>query len=217
MSKRVLLLCASAALFLSSCDGWPFSSGGYSPPTPVPSSTPLIETATPLILSPAPLTATLAASTETATISAATATLVEATPSEAVTPTLLPTVGSVTAQILGCDTSIDILHGMGAVTNAYVKIMNTTASPVPQFCATLNALDEGRPHPDKIKCLPTLPAGYQVTFKLTVDTTFKEKTPVQVDVTSGNTLLVRVGEPACTAIDLLPPDIDNLDLVKPIP
>ncbi len=106
---------------------------------------------------------------------------------------------------------------MGEVTNAYVEIMNTTADPVPEFCATLNALDEGRPHPDKTKCLPSLPAGYQVTFKLTVDTTYKENTPVQVDVDSGNTLLVRVGEPACTAIGLLLPDIDSLDVAKPIP
>ncbi len=106
---------------------------------------------------------------------------------------------------------------MGEVTNAYVKITNSTATDVPNLCATLNALDEGRPHPDKTKCLPILPSGFQVTFKLTVDSTYKQNTPVQVDITSDGTLLQRVGEAACTAIGVLPPDVDGLGTPQAIP
>lgn len=202
-------------MLVSGCGGWPFSPIHYGEATPVPSRTPSIQTATPRILSPVPLTATIATSTGTATIEASTE--VEETPTETVTPTQTVPVGAVDATILGCDTGIDILHGMGEVTNAYVTVRNTTGADVPDLCATLRALDEGRPHPDKTKCLPSLASGYQVTFKLTVDSTFQEATPVQVDVTSGQNLLIRVGEPACTAIGLLLPSLENLDVPRPIP
>ncbi len=216
--KTLVLLCACAALTLSGCSGWPFSPAHYGEATPVPSRTPSIQTATPLILSPVPLTvtATAATSTGTASIEAPTEE-VEETPTDTVTPTQTAIIGAVDATILGCDTGIDILHGMGEVTNAYVTIRNTTAADVPDLCATLRALDEGRPHPDKTKCLPSLPAHYQVTFKLTVDSTYQEATPIQVDVTSGQNLVIRVGEPACTAIGLLLPSVGNLDVPVPIP
>jgi hypothetical protein len=106
---------------------------------------------------------------------------------------------------------------MGEVTNAYVTIGNSGAADIPDFCATMRGLDEGRPHPDKTKCLPSIPAGYQVTFKLTVDTTYKQDTPIQVDITSANNLLLRSGEPACTAIGLLIPPAADLGVLKPIP
>ncbi len=107
---------------------------------------------------------------------------------------------------------------MGEVTNAYVTIENIGSSEIDDMCATLNGLDEGRPHPDKTKCIPALPAGYQVTFKLTVDTTFRQGTPIQVDVTSKNMgLLQRVGKDSCTDVDIFPPDYDGLGTVTPIP
>ncbi len=105
---------------------------------------------------------------------------------------------------------------MGEVTNAYVKIANTSSAAVPDLCATLRALDEGRPHPDKTKCLSSLPSGYQVMFKLTVDSTYKENSPVQVDVTSSGNLLERAGEPACTSIALILPTLDDLDVAVPL-
>ena len=184
----------------------------------MPSRTPEIETATPRILTPVPLTATAPTSTATLTGTASSPTLVEVTPSQTSTPTLVPSpAAALSTDILGCDTGIDVLHGMGEVTNAYVRIANPTAVDVPDLCATLRALDEGRPHPDKTKCLPSLPAGYQVTFKLTVDSTYKQDTPVQVDATSGEDLLQRAGEPACTAIGLFLPTLDDLNVAQPIP
>ncbi len=211
---KIFAWCAFFALALSACEGWPFQPAPYTPATIVPSRTPSIWTATPRILTPAPITAT--AETSTPITESPTATLAEGTPSETITPVVVPA-GSISANILGCDTSIDILHGMGDVTNAYVTISNTTRQDVPNLCATLNALDEGRLHPDKTKCLPSLSAGYQVTFKLTVDSTYKANTPVQVNVMSGDTLLVRAGEAACTAIGLLPVPIDDLGTPQPIP
>ena len=118
---------------------------------------------------------------------------------------------------MGCNTGIDLTHGMGEVTNAYVTISNLGSGQLENVCATLRGKDEGRVHPDKTKCLPALAAGYQVTQKLTVDTTFKEDTPIQIDVASNDDLLERVGKDSCTDIGLFPPGEDSLGVVIPIP
>ncbi len=106
---------------------------------------------------------------------------------------------------------------MGEVTNAFITIQNTGGLDLTNLCATLNALDEGRVHPDKTKCVASLPIGYQVSEKLTVDTTYKEASPIQVDVTVGGNLLQRVAQNSCTNIGLFPPNIGNLGTVTPIP
>jgi hypothetical protein len=106
---------------------------------------------------------------------------------------------------------------MGEVTNAYITVANTTAQDVPNACATLSALDEGRPHPNKTSCLPVLSAGYQVTLKLTVDSTYKASTPIQVELTSGNTLLFRTGQASCAAIGVVPPEGERFGTPEPIP
>lgn len=214
---KIVPWCICVALLLSGCEGWPASVIPYNATTPAPSRTPSIQTATPIIFSPVPTTATEPTSTSTLVTESPTETLVAVTPSETLTPTLPTPAGSVNAEILGCDTSIDIVHGMGEVTNAYVTITNTTSGDVPDMCATLRALDEGRPHPDKTKCVPLLSPGYQVALKLTVDSTYNENTPVQVDITSNGSLLLRVGEPACRAIGVLPPDLDGLGTPQPMP
>ena len=60
---------------------------------------------------------------------------------------------SVAVDILGCNTSIDITHGMGEVTNAYVTVKNTGMVDLPNTCALLRAIDEDREHPDKKVCV----------------------------------------------------------------
>ena len=152
----------------------------------------------------------------------ASATPITPTPQDATsTPTFIPTLTASTsvikADVLGCDTSVDITHGLGEVTNAYVTISNPTLSAVSDMCATLSALDEGQPHPDKTKCVPSLDSGYQLTLKLTVDTTYQQQTPIQIDITSQGNLLLRVGEPACTAIGLLLPAVSEIGIPRPIP
>src|SRR5512135_2017563 len=214
--KVPALLSTCAVLALTSCQGWSVPTITYNPATTAPSRTPSIQTATALVLTPTLITGTAGTATGTATGLTPSPTLEQSTPSVTFTPSLVPASGSVTTDILGCDTSIDVLHGMGEVTNAYVKIANNTSAEVPGLCATLRALDEGRPHPDKTKCLASLPSGFQVTFKLTVDSTYKENSPVQVDVTSSGNLLERAGEPACTSIALVLATLDNLDVAVPI-
>jgi hypothetical protein len=137
-------------------------------------------------------------------------------------PTIIPSLetvpsGLIKVDILGCNTSLDIAHGMGEVTNAWLTIGNPGATDLENVCATLRGQDEGRLHPDKTKCIASLPGGYQVTEKLTIDTTYKEVSLIQVDVTSNNTLLQRLGKDSCRNIGLFPSDIDDLGVIKRIP
>jgi hypothetical protein len=165
------------------------------------------------VLSPTPLILT----PETSTASPQPLTPSPLPPSETPTLEITPTPNSLRIDILGCDTGIDVLHGMGEVTNAYVTISNPTGADFTNVCSTLRGLDEGRVHPDKTKCLASFPNGYQVTLKLTVDTTYQEATPIQVDVTSGDQLLARLGKPGCEAIGVLLPGAGELGVLKPIP
>ena len=104
---------------------------------------------------------------------------------------------------------------MGEVTNAYVILKNNTGSDLSNVCTTLFALDEGRVHPDKTVCVPTLTHGQQVTLKLTVDSTYKQNTPIQIEVKTGPTLLTRIGQESCTDIGFLAPGPGTL--LTPVP
>ncbi len=106
---------------------------------------------------------------------------------------------------------------MGEVTNAYVTIKNVGTLSLTDVCATLSALDEGQVHPDKTRCVPSLPTSYQVTLKLTVDTTFRVDSPIQVNVTAGSKELQRVGKDSCTDLGLFGPDTNEIGVATPIP
>jgi hypothetical protein len=118
--------------------------------------------------------------------------------------------------ILGCNTSIDITHGMGEVTNAYITVKNTGTVDLPNMCSLLRAIDEDREHPDKKVCVPNLPAQNQVNLKLTVDSAYKKDTIIQVDTTSNETILLRVDKPSCTDIGLFGGAPSDIGVIKPI-
>jgi hypothetical protein len=146
-------------------------------------------------------------------------------PPPSATPTIaLPTqtftlapVQSVDIEILGCNTSIDILHGMGEVTNAYVKVKNTGTVDLPNTCGLLRAIDESeREHPDKEVCVNNLPAQQQVTLKLTVDSTYQQNTIIQVDVLSNAVVLLRKDQQSCRDINLFGGTPADVGIIKPI-
>jgi hypothetical protein len=224
--KRILLPAIFLIFTLTSCNGWSYTVPTF--PAPPPSITPSILSPTPLIFTVTNTTTpVLVSETPTVTpIETLTETATPVTPSETATaftelptPTDTPTSPSVSpnivVQVLGCNTSIDITHGMGEVTNAYVTLKNNTGNDFSNLCATLNALDEGRVHPDKTVCVPSLANGQQVTLKLTVDSTYKQNTPIQVEVKSGDTLLSRIGQDSCTDIGLFAPKPESL--LTPVP
>ncbi|HEY6075035.1 MAG TPA: hypothetical protein VIV15_17055 [Anaerolineales bacterium] len=207
-------------LALSGCDAWNVAPQPFPVWTPIPTRTPGVVTATPLILIPTmtasptsnvPLTFTSTVESPTVTNTAVIGPVTEtfAPPSTPFT--------AVQVDVLGCNTGLDVTHGMGEVTNAYVVLKNTGTVDLPNGCALLRAADEDRVHPDKSKCVDMLPSGYQVTLKLTVDSTYKVDTVIQVDASSNSTLLLRVDRPSCTDIDLsaggAPLDVG---VVKPI-
>lgn len=225
--KKVFFTLLVLAILLSACDTWNVSPQPFPVWTPIPSGTPGIVTATPIILLPptfptivtesptpdviinTPITPTLA-NTETPSL---TFTLAPITPSD--TATFAP-LQSVAVDILGCNTSIDITHGLGEVTNAYVTVKNTGTVDLPNTCSLLRAIDEGREHPDKKVCVANLPVRNQVTFKLTVDSAYKQDTVIQVDTSSNEAILLRLDRPSCTDIGLFGGAPSDIGVIKPI-
>jgi hypothetical protein len=209
---------------LASCSGWFIQPGPFNGPTPFlpPTNTPSIFTATPIIIGAASATPTpqIPTATPVQFITATTApTLIPTdTPFSIATATSMPTVpggAAVSVEILGCNTSIDVSHGMGEVTNAFVVLRNTGGIELINLSVTLNALDEGRDHPDKTVEVSRLPVGHKVTLKLTVDSTYQAETPIQVEVTDNAGLFQRVGADSCKDIGLFAPDPDSL--TTPVP
>jgi hypothetical protein len=209
--KRILIVLFSAFL-LSSCNGWFFQPSGYNPPTPFhrPTRTPNIVTATPVVIGAPSSTPMVATSTSPVIVDTNTP---PALPTDTLTP--LPTdlvpVQSVGVQVLGCNTSIDIIHAMGEVTNAFITLTNTGNVDLVNIKSTLFALDEDRQHPDKTVEIALLPAAQQVTVKLTVDSTYNAETPIQVEVSAEGGLFQRVGEASCKDIGVFAPDPATLN------
>jgi len=105
---------------------------------------------------------------------------------------------------------------MGEVTNAFVTLKNIGSVELTNLRATLYALDEGRVHPDKTVELTSLPAGYQVTVKLTVDSTYKADTPIQVEVITDQGTFPREGSDSCRDLGIFVPKLEGLKTPVPI-
>lgn len=203
------------ALLLTSCNGWVIQPFPGNPPTPfLPlTSTPSVLTATPVVIG---------VTSASATPNLPTATTIPTNtlfPASSETPTLTltspPSGPAISVEVLGCNTSIDVTHGMGEVTNAFVTLKNTGGVGLTNLRATLFALDEGREHPDKTIDITALSIGYEVTLKLTVDSTYQQETPIQIEVSGDNGLFQRVGSASCRDIGLLAPNPNGL--YTPVP
>lgn len=216
MKKTIFMI--PMLFLLASCNGWVIQPGPFNPPTPFlpPTNTPSIFTATPLVIgASATSTPQIATSTPIPFITATTAPTLEPSDTAENTQTSLPSGPSVSVEILGCNTSIDVTHGMGEVTNAFVVLRNTGAIELTNLRVKLNALDEGREHPDKIVEVTFLPANHEVTLKLTVDSTYQEETPIQVEVSGDAGLFHRVGANSCEDIGLFAPNPNGLGTPLP--
>lgn len=210
-------------LLLTSCDIWGIAPQPFPVLTQPPTNTPPIFTATPLIIPPPTLNIT-ATPVVTSVISTSVTITETASPTFSSTPdpaiptnTLIP-VQSVEVEILGCNTSIDIMNGMGEVTNAYVVVRNTGTVDLPNTCGLLRANDEGREHPDKKSCVANLPTQNQVTLKLTVDSTYQNDTIIQVDALSNDVVLLRIDRQSCRDIQLIggvPADVGVVEPIQP--
>lgn len=213
MTMKKLITLILPVFLLAACDAWNVSPQPFPVWTPIPSRTPGIVSPTPVILIPS-MTASPTLPGDTPTAGPTGTSTATTEPPATVTPTAYQEVQVV---ILGCNTGIDVSHGMGEVTNAYVTLKNTGTVDLPDSCGLLRAVDEDREHPDKSRCVDNLPARYQVTLKLTVDSTYREDTIIQVDASSSGVLLVRVDQPSCRDIDIIGPIPGDVGEVKPIP
>lgn len=179
-------------------------------PTGSPSVTPSLTPTVTTTSGPTETVTPTGVTTDTPTPPAATDTV---TPSATASVTVTPAALSMT--ILGCDIGFDIMHGMGEVTNAYVTIANPAGPALTNVCATLSSDDEGRAHPDKTVCVESLPAGHQVTLKLTIDTTFEAAATIQVIMTSNEGITASATKEDCTDVGLFPPA--SLGTPEPMP
>ncbi len=221
MKKIIFFL--FTAILITSCDVWGVAPQAFPVWTPVASFTPGIVTQTPFIIPPPVFVETSTPSTNVTVISpvtpentlAPTTTLTFTPTLPTLTFTIAP-IQSVNLVILGCNTSIDITHGMGEVTNAYVTVQNTGTIDLPNACAILRAIDEDREHPDKKVCLPNLPAQMEVNLKLTVDSQYKVDTIIQVDTTSNELTLLRLDKQSCKDISLFGGAPSDLGQIRPL-
>jgi hypothetical protein len=212
MKKTILFILF--ALILTSCNGWVIQPLPYDPPTPFvqPTRTPSIYSPTPVIIGAASASPTLTPTFFPTNMPSATSTEI---PLNTYTPTSLVSTPALQIIVLGCNTSIDVTHGMGEVTNAYLTLKNIGNVELTNLVATLYALDEGREHPDKVQEITSIPINHEVTLKMTVDSTYKQESAVQVEVNSAQGLFPREGSPSCRDIGLLAPRPDRLG--TPIP
>lgn len=219
--KRIICFLFSV-LLISSCDVWGVAPQTFPVWTPIPSFTPGIITPTPFIIPPPIFVNTETPSSNVTVILPVTAeNTITPSPTPTFTPSLptetftLAPVQSVNLAILGCNTSIDIVHGMGEVTNAFVTVMNNGTIDLPNTCAILRAIDEDREHPDKKICVANLPTQHQVNLKLTVDSQYKVDTVIQVDVTSNDITLLRLDKQSCRDISLFGGAPSDIGVIKP--
>lgn len=205
-------------LLTASCNGWVIQPGPFTPPTPFlpPTNTPSVTTATPVVIAASPTTTqALPTFTSIPFITATTAPTLLPSDTLVSMPTSLPSGPAVSVEILGCNTSIDVTHGMGEVTNAFAILRNTGGVELTNIDVTLHALDEGREHPDKTVEITSLLVGYQVNLKMTVDSTYQEDTPIQVEVSADAGLFQRVGVESCKDIGLFAPNPSDLNTPMP--
>ncbi len=106
---------------------------------------------------------------------------------------------------------------MGEVTNAYPLIRNVSGNNLTNVCAILSSTDEARLHPDKTACVAELPAGYQVTLKLTVDTGLGLDTAIKVVLNTNEGPGAETSRSSCRDIGLPGWVPDKVGVIEPIP
>ena len=164
---------------------------GTATPTPTPSAT---STRT---LTPPPTATFTLTSTPTPTPTPTLPLTRTLTSTPTPTGTITPPPPKLNTLILVCEMGIDIVHGMGDVTNAYVRVRNLGDAELTNVCLMLSVSNEGRIQPEKTHCTPLLRPNYEITMKLTVDTDSRQVTSTTVAVMAVQGIMDRVTIPGC--------------------
>ena len=120
--------------------------------------------------------------------------------------------------VRACDTGIDLVHGLGEVTNAYVTLQNRGASALTDLLVSLTAPDEDREHPNKTARVEALPSGFEISLKLTVDTRTGNIAGVQINAGASGGVQKTVQEESCRKLVTGSKLVNSLELgkVRPI-
>ncbi len=137
------------------------------------------------------------------------------TPTLTITPTATLIPPKVNTTLLGCEMGIDIAHGMGDVTNAFVRFRNLGDTELTNICFALTLDNEGRSHPDKVRCIPSLRSHYEITLKLTVDTDSRAPTSAAVAVMMPQGVIDKVSAPGCRLLSSL--ELSQINLILNVP
>lgn len=233
--KRFLFFSFIGMFLLSACQSMEPVTVAPNPHLVTPSRPPTILTITPFLVQPSASNTSILIPSETPTVTVspagnATATFTPAftnTASATSSPTLteLPILSQTATstpqvldvELLGCETGVDVSHAMGEVTNAYVSLINALGPEQSGVCVTLSSSDEGRAHPDKTVCIPSLPHGYMVTIKPTIDTSYKADTKISLEIGSDEGLSIKISDEVCQGIGSNKPAAQILNLIQPIP
>lgn len=141
----------------------------------------------------------LLTNTPTATVTITATATANQTATATDTPSMVP-VPKLNAFIMTCDTGIDIFNKLGEVTNAYVTVQNVGSVDANDVQVILSATDEGKPHPDKSFLVQHLPFGYEISLKLTVDTTERSLTSLTLNITSAEGVKVAASKSGCPSL-----------------
>ncbi len=103
-------------------------------------------------------------------------------------------------------------------TNAPTLTASSTPTATPTVHATLTNDPFGKPSISikVLGCNTSIDVTYQVTIKLTVDSTFKKETPIQVEVATDQGAFPREGLASCTDLGLFAPKPDGLNTPVPV-
>ncbi len=119
-----------------------------------------------------------------------------------VPPTVAAKIPELNLLIQGCNTSVDVVHGMGEVTNAYVDISNVGTGDAEDLQVTLSAKDESdKRHPAKTQKVAHLPAGKSVLLKLTVDSEYRDETTISIEAVASPNVRETVDRESCKTLD----------------
>ena len=120
------------------------------------------------------------------------------------TPTATPAPEArpkVNVLLLACDTGLDVLSGLGEVINGWVTVQNVGDAEATNVLITLSADDEDEIHPDKTQSVSFLPPGFQITYKLSVDTRVGPKSGASVEVTADENIEETDSISSCLNLD----------------
>jgi hypothetical protein len=117
-------------------------------------------------------------------------------------PTSTPGPAQVNVFLEGCETGVEGVSGRGEITYAYVRVDNAGSVDVENVYLLAQATDpDSTLHPSSLEFIHHLPAGYQTTRRLIVDTRLGKATTITAFLTGPSGLHEVDARPECQELN----------------